>query len=96
MRKKFDTPTGRTEFYATVDLTDDNLDLLLAEWQHYYNWDRPHSVHHVRSPMEHYFQLSDDTPYSDEIQELYEPSLERIQHANYKVDLELRRLKRSV
>ncbi len=29
--------TDRTEFYATVDFTDDNLDLLLAEWQHYYN-----------------------------------------------------------
>ena len=75
--------TDRTEFYATVDLTDDNLDLLLAEWQHYYNWDRPHSAHHGKSPMEHYFQLSDDTPYSAQIHELYEPSLERIQHANY-------------
>ena len=50
--------TDRTEFYATVDLTDDNLDLLLAEWQHYYNWDRPHSAHHGKSPMEYYFQLS--------------------------------------
>ena len=88
--------TDRTEFYATINLTDDNLDLLLAEWQHYYNWDRPHSAHHGKSPMEHYFQLSNDTPYSDEIHELYEPSLERIQHPNYKVDLELRRLKRSL
>ena len=88
--------TDRAEFYATVALTDDNLDLLLAEWQHYYNWDRPHSAHHGKSPMEHYFQLSDDTPYSDEVYELYEPSLERIQNPNYKVDLELRRLKRSL
>ena len=37
--------TDRTEFYATVGITDDNLELLLAEWQHYYNWDRPHSAH---------------------------------------------------
>ena len=88
--------TDRAEFYATVDLTDDNLDLLLTEWQHYYNWDRPHSAHHGKSPMEHYFQLSDDTPYSDEAYELYEPSLERIQNPNYRVDLELRRLKRSL
>lgn len=43
--------------------------------------------------MERYFQLSDDTPYSDEVYELYEPSLERIQNPNYKVDLELRKLK---
>ena len=43
--------------------------------------------------MERYFQLSDETPYSDEV---YELSLERIQHPNYKVDLELSRLKRSL
>ena len=40
--------------------------------------------------MEYYFQLSDDTPYSDEIYKLYEPSCERRQHLNYKTDLELR------
>ena len=67
-----------------------------AEWQHYYNWDRPHSAHHGKSPMERYFLLSDETPYSDEAYELYEPSLERIQNPNYKVDLELRKLKRSL
>lgn len=88
--------TDRTEFYATVDITDDNLELLLAEWQHYYNWDRPHSAHHGKSSMERYFQLSDETPYSDEAYELYEPSLERIQNPNYKVDLELRKLQRSM
>jgi len=43
--------TDKTEFYATVDVSDENLDNLLAEWQHYYNWDRPHSAHHGKSPM---------------------------------------------
>ena len=43
-----------------------------------------------------YFQLSDDTPYSDEVYELYNPSAERTQNPNYKADLELRRLKRSL
>ena len=33
--------TDKTEFYVTVDLAADNLDELLAAWQHYYNWDRP-------------------------------------------------------
>ena len=47
-------------------------------------------AHHGKSPMERYFQLGDETPYSDEAYELYEPSLERIQNPNYKVDLELR------
>lgn len=37
--------TDKAEFYATVDLSTDDLKELLAEWQHYYNWERPHSAH---------------------------------------------------
>jgi len=72
------------------------LDQLLAEWQHYYNWERPHSAHHGKSPMERYFELSNDTPYSDEAYKHFYPAVERIQDPNYKVDLELRKLKRSI
>jgi transposase InsO family protein len=86
--------TDKTEFYATVDLAADNLDELLAEWQHYYNWDRPHSAHNGKSPMEKYFELSNYTPYSDEVAIDYHPENERIQDANYNVDLQLRKLKR--
>lgn len=46
--------------------------------------------------MERYFELSDETPFSDEVSEHYEPAKERVQDANYKVDLELARLKRSL
>lgn len=38
--------------------------------------------------MERYFELS-ETPFSDEIQNQYNPSDERIQNANYKLDLEI-------
>lgn len=86
--------TDKTEFYSTIDLDGDNLDDLLAEWQHYYNWERPHSAHHGKSPMERYCDLMHDTPYSDEAYENYMPAAERIQDANYKIDLELKRLKR--
>lgn len=88
--------TDKTEFYSTIDLTDDNLDDLLAEWQHYYNWERPHSAHHGKSPMERYFDLAYETPFSDEAYVDYNAVCERIQDPNYKVDLELRRLKRSL
>lgn len=89
--------TDKTEFYATIDINNSkDIDSLLAEWQHYYNWDRPHSAHGGRSPMERYFDLSNETPLSDEVHEQYQPSKERIQDANYKVDLELARLKRSL
>lgn len=90
--------TDKTAFYATVDLSSKNLDSLLAEWQHYYNWERPHSAHHGKTPMERerYFEMAEQTPYSEEVQELYEPSKEPLQEQNYKLELELRRLKRSL
>jgi len=85
--------TDKAEFYATIDINTDNIDDLLTQWQHYYNWERPHSAHGGKSPMERYFELSDETPFSDEVDRLYDPSKERIQDANYKVDLELARVK---
>ena len=33
--------TDKIEFYATIDLPCEELEYLLAEWQHYYNWERP-------------------------------------------------------
>jgi hypothetical protein len=88
--------TDKSEFYTTIDLAGEVLDGLLAEWQHYYNWDRPHSAHNGKSPMEKYFELANETPYSDEVIRNYRPSSERIQDANYKVDLALRKVKRSL
>jgi len=79
-----------------MDTTSGNIDELLAEWQHYYNWDRPHGAHKGKTPMERYFELSKETPLSEEAYADYQPSKERIQESNYKLDLELARLKRSL
>lgn len=46
--------------------------------------------------MERYFELSEETPFSDEVQNQYNPSDERIKAANYKGDLEIAKLKRSL
>lgn len=40
----------KRQTYATVDLSTDDLKELLAEWQHYYNWERPHSAHNGKTP----------------------------------------------
>lgn len=88
--------TDKAEFYATVDITSNELGELLAKWQHYYNWMRPHSAHKGKTPMERYFELSDQTPFSDDVLRDYEPTSERIQDANYKRDLEIAKLKRSL
>jgi len=85
--------TDKMEFYPTIDLKSDELHELLAEWQHYYNWERPHGAHKGKSPMDKYFELNDSTPFSDEVFEEYSVKKERIQEANYKRDLEVRKLK---
>lgn len=86
--------TDKAEFYATVDLSADDLKELLAEWQHYYNRERPHSAHKGKTPMERYFELTEQTPYSDAVHASYQPNEEHIQEQNYKLELELRKLKR--
>jgi transposase InsO family protein len=88
--------TDKTEFYATIDINSPDLDNQLSEWQHYYNWVRPHSALKGKTPMDRYIELSDETPLSDEVSNEYDPTVERIQDANYKRDLEIARLKRSL
>lgn len=50
--------TDKTEFYPTINLKSNNIDDLLSEWQHYYNWDRPYSAHKGKSPIEKYLVRS--------------------------------------
>lgn len=85
--------TDKIEFYSTIDLPSPKLDILLAEWQHYYNWDRPHSAHNGKTPMERYCELMEQTPLSEEVADAYHPEREHIQEQNYKLELQLRKLK---
>ena len=85
--------TDLQEFYSTVDLDDHHLVDKLQEWQHYYNWDRPHGSLNGKTPMEKYFELADKTPFRDEVEFNYDASKERIQEQNYQVDLQIRKLK---
>ena len=88
--------TDKIEFYATIDLPCEELDRLLAEWQHYYNWERPHSSLGGSSPMERYFELAKETPFLDEVLAMYDDSKERVQEQNYALNSALRKLKQSL
>ena len=52
----------------------------------YYNWERPHSAHNGKTPMERYFELAEKTPYSDAVHANYQPNEEHIQEQNYKLE----------
>ncbi len=46
--------------------------------------------------MDKRFELMHQTPFWDEVIEMYDESKEHIQEANYRIELLLRKLKRSV
>jgi transposase InsO family protein len=86
--------TDLQEFYATVDRSDKDLELKLAEWQHYYNWDRPHSSLHGKTPNDRFCELIKKTPYWDDVGREYDPAKERIQEPNYHIEMRLRRIEK--
>lgn len=88
--------TDIEEFWATIDLASDDLEKRLDDWQVYYNEFRPDGSLHGQIPWERWVELSPKTPFTDEVEALYDLSKERIQHQNYRVDLEVRKLKASV
>ena len=86
--------TDLEEFYATVSLDSPDLHDQLQEWQHFYNWHRPHGALHGKSPMERFFELSDQTPLSNEVELMYYPRKERIRYQDYRIDLKFAKVKR--
>jgi transposase InsO family protein len=86
--------TDKIEFYPTVDLADSELALRLEEWQFSYNWHRPHSSLKGKTPMERYCELLEQTPLTEEACQDYDTDKELVQERNYKVEMQLRKLKR--
>lgn len=86
--------TDRAEFYATADLKAPDLAEQLDLWQHAYNWDRPHSSLGGKTPIDRVCELTEQTPLHEEVDALYDPDQEPIRHAEYGLDIALRKLKR--
>ncbi len=60
--------TDLNEFYAITDLKSSDWVDQLQDWQHFYNWHRPHGGLNGKTPMDRFFELIDQTPFSDEIE----------------------------
>ena len=88
--------TDLQEFYETVDLSAPDLEDQLEEWQFYYNWHRPHGALNGKSPIDRVCELLEKTPYWADVYNYYDRQNQRIQHQNYYIELQLRKLKRSM
>jgi len=85
--------TDLDEFWSTVDLKDPDLAAHLADWQQYYNWDRPHGSLNGKSPMERYDEVSKQTPFWEDVEKGFDRGKERFREANYQLDQALEKLK---
>ena len=85
--------TDWVEFYSTVDIDDPLLRELLAEWQFFYNWHRPHSALGGKTPMERCCELLDRTPSQEEVENQYQLKQERGKVREFSTDQQLAALK---
>ena len=81
------------EFWATADPRAADIEDLLAEWQHFWNWDRLHMALGGNTPIDHICERLAKTPLADEVDARYDPKRERFRVADYGVDMTLLQLK---
>ena len=81
------------EFWATVDPKATDIEDRLAEWQHFWNWDRLHMALGGNAPIDHICDRLAKTPLADEVEARYDLRREKIRVADYRVDMALVQLK---
>ncbi len=81
------------EFYAMADLDDPELQDRLDEWVFHYNWLRGHGSLSGKAPIDRVTQRSSQTPFTEEVEAMYDPFKERLREANYSLDLQLAKVK---
>jgi transposase InsO family protein len=67
------------EFWPTVDAKAPDVVERLAEWVHYYNWDRRHEALNGSTPIDRVCERASKTPLHGEVADAYDPAKERIQ-----------------
>jgi transposase InsO family protein len=70
--------TALEEFWPTVDLNAPDLDARLAQWQHFYNWERPHDSLGGLAPIDRLCDLIHQAPTGEEVAAAYDPAREFI------------------
>ena len=83
----------REEFWDTVNSRAPDIETKLAEWQHHWNWHRPHTALGGLSPIDRVCERIDKTPLSETVEAAYDRTRERIRIADYRLDKALDELK---
>jgi len=76
--------SGLEEFWATVGPKAKDIEDRLAEWQHFWNWDRLHMPLGRNAPIDHICDCLAKTPLGDEVEARYDPRREKIRVADYR------------
>ena len=77
--------TDKEEFYRTLNLKDPtlNLEQELARWEHYYNFERPHSSLGGKTPHERFKEVEAQAPVQPEINKKWYDSGETIKNLDW-------------
>lgn len=65
--------TDKAEFYSLLNLKDPNINLteLVAQWEHFYNYKRPHSSLNGKTPYEKYLEVEYKAPIQPDVTQAY-------------------------
>ena len=86
--------TALEEFWAWADLKASSLGDQLAEWQTFFNWQRPHSALGGKAPIDRVCELLPKTPLTEQVWDAYDPSHEPIRTQDHHWDTTFARSKR--
>ena len=77
--------TDKAEIYHHLNLKDKILEIepLLADWEHFYNYQRPHSSLNGKTPHERYLELEKHVPIQPDVTGKYWEKEELIRPRNY-------------
>src|SRR3984885_5741933 len=84
-------PIGRNS--GTQSIHGLQIETKLAEWQHHWNWHRPHTALGGLSPIDRVCERIDKTPLWETVEAAYDRTRERIRIADYRLDKALDELK---
>lgn len=74
------------EFWSTVDPKAADIEDRIAEWQHHWNWRRPHTALGGGTPVDRVCDLANITPFTDQVESRFDPTKERIRIPDYRFD----------